>query len=389
MRPANCIVLFFLAVAFLPNGLMAQEVPVFVSGSEGYRSFRIPAIIRLPGNDLLAFCEGRKNNAADFGDIDIVMKRSADKGKSWSPLQVIADLASLQAGNPAPVLDLLDPAYPEGRIFLFYNTGNDHESNIVKGIGIRECRYITSGDGGKSWSAPVNITVQVHRPKQPAVDPAYNFKDDWRAYANTPGHALQITEGRFRGRIYIASNHSSGEPQKGGLHYFAHGYFSDDHGKTFRLSETVNWPGSNESTAAELSNGMLLMNSRNQGGTPKARIISLSHDGGATWDTTFADPRLPDPVCEGSLINIGKRKGRQVLAFCNPADTANRDNLTLRISFDEGRNWQKSVLISRKTAAGNGDHAAYSDLVITGKRKIGVLYEKNNYREIFFSVVKW
>lgn len=372
----------FITLVFLQVFLFAREVPVFISGTEGYSSFRIPAIIRLPGNELLAFCEGRTSNAADFGNIDIVMKRSKDKGKSWSALTVIVDHGTLQAGNPAPVVDLLDPAYPAGRIFLFYNTGNDHESEIAKGKGIRECHYITSTDGGRSWSAPVNITAQVHHPKQPGIDPAYHFNDDWRTYANTPGHALQISEGKYKGRLYIAANHSAGEPKHDATHYFAHGYFSDDHGKTFRLSEMVDMPGSNESTAAFLSDGKLIMNSRNQTGAPKTRIVSLSKDGGATWDTAYFDQGLPDPVCQGSLLNIGNRNGRQVLAFCNPADTLKRHKLTLRISFDEGRSWQKNILISEAPAA-------YSDIVMTASRRIGILYEKNNYREIVFQEVRW
>ncbi|HVT85811.1 MAG TPA: sialidase family protein [Chitinophagaceae bacterium] len=57
-------------------------VPVFISGADGYQVFRIPAIIRLPNKDLLAFCEGRLHGGGDFGNIDIVMKRSSDNGKT-------------------------------------------------------------------------------------------------------------------------------------------------------------------------------------------------------------------------------------------------------------------------------------------------------------------
>ncbi|MBL0200455.1 MAG: hypothetical protein IPP81_09960 [Chitinophagaceae bacterium] len=38
----------------------------------------------------------------------------------------------------APVVDLTDPAYTTGRIFLFYNTGNKHESDVRNGNGLRE-----------------------------------------------------------------------------------------------------------------------------------------------------------------------------------------------------------------------------------------------------------
>ena len=136
-----------------------KVVPVFVSGTEGYRSFRIPALIALPNGELLAFCEGRVNGANDYGNIDMVMKRSTDRGQTWSPLQVVAEFGDLQLGNPAPVVDLTDLAFPQGRIFLFYNTGNNHESEIVKGHGIKSCGYKTSIDNGATWSAPVDITT--------------------------------------------------------------------------------------------------------------------------------------------------------------------------------------------------------------------------------------
>lgn len=78
------------------------KTPVFLSNTEGHKSYRIPAVIRLPDGDILAFCEGRVNGAGDFGDINIVMKRSRDNGKTWSALQTIVDADSMQAGNPAP-----------------------------------------------------------------------------------------------------------------------------------------------------------------------------------------------------------------------------------------------------------------------------------------------
>src|SRR5688500_13289482 len=128
----STVIVFFLSLTY---ALAQKPVAVFVAGDEGHRSYRIPAIIKLPNNHLLAFAEGRVHGAGDFGDINIVLKRSSDNGKTWSPLQTIVDYDSLQAGNPAPVVDLTDPDYPDGRIFLFYNTGNDHESELRKGNG--------------------------------------------------------------------------------------------------------------------------------------------------------------------------------------------------------------------------------------------------------------
>ena len=113
------LVILVVASTFLTAKAQEIKIPVFVSGSEGYKSYRIPAIISLPNGDLLAFCEGRVHGSGDFGDINIVMKRSSDSGKTWSTLQTVVDADSLQAGNPAPTVDLTDPGYPRGKYFCF------------------------------------------------------------------------------------------------------------------------------------------------------------------------------------------------------------------------------------------------------------------------------
>ena len=272
------ILLYSLSFFCILSATAQEKIPVFTSGTEGHKSYRIPAIIKIPNGDLLAFCEGRVNGSGDFGDINIVLKRSTDKGETWTALQTVVDADSLQAGNPAPVVDRTDPAYPKGRIFLFYNTGNNHEGEVRKGKGLREVWYKTSVDGGITWSATVNITTQVHKPNQPKVNAAYNFSEDWRSYANTPGHALQLAGGQYKGRIYIAANHSAGAPKSRFEDYFAHGFYTDDHGQTFRLSETIQLPGGNEATAAEISNNGLLLNARNQKGDVRARIAARSTD---------------------------------------------------------------------------------------------------------------
>ncbi len=382
------ILLIIIFTGIISKTFGQVKVPVYVSGEDGFKSYRIPAIVSLPNDDLLAFAEGRVHHSGDFGDVKIVMKRSSDKGKTWSSIQTVASFDTLQAGNPAPVVDLDDPKYPEGRVFLFYNTGNADESQIRKGNGIREVWYKTSTDNGKTWTEAINITLQVDRPYHPKINPKYNFREDWRSYANTPGHAMQFQSGKYKGRIFVAADHSSGPPREHFMDYQAHGYYTDDHGKTFHLSETVPLPGGNESTAAELSGGRLMMNSRNQRGDIRARIVSISSDGGATWDTTYFDKTLIDPVNEGSILTVGKRKGKNIIAFCNAANTQRRDDLTLRISYDDGRTWTKNILID-KSPDSKGDFTAYSDIVKISKNKIGVLYERNGYKEIVFTVVKW
>lgn len=383
--------IIYLFTVFIFHSCYAQSslTTVFRSGEDGYQSYRIPAIIHLTNGDLLAFCEGRKNGAADFGDNDIVMKRSSDNGKSWSFIEKIVEYNNLQASNSAPVVDLSDSKYPKGRIFLFYNTGNNHEYDVRMGNGLREVWYITSVDQGKNWSVPDNITSSVHRPNQAKSNANYQFAEDWRAYANTPGHALQIKNGKYKGRIIVPANHSSGNPQNDYSDYKAHAFYSDDHGKSFQLSDTVDFPGSNESTAVELKNGNIMLNSRNQKGDIKVRIVTISKDGGKTWGKSYLDHQLPDPVNEGTLLNLGTFQQNTFIAFCNAADTKDRNNLTLKISKDEGKSWYKSFLIDKNPTSETKDFTAYSDIVKINNNKIGVLYERNNYQEIVFTTVKW
>lgn len=375
---------FILFILFNLNTFaQGTEVPVYVAGEEGHESYRIPAIISMPDGKLLAFAEGRVHHSGDFGDINLVLKTSTDQGKTWSPLKTIVDYGELQAGNPAPVLDMMDPNYPQGRVFLFYNTGNNHEWDVRAGKGYREVWYITSTDAGETWSEPVNITTMAHRPNFPSANPEYNFKEDWRSYANTPGHAIQITRGKYKGRIYIPSNHSEGDPQDKFKDYRAHGYYSDDHGKTFKLSENVSLEGGNENMAVEVGRNKLMLNLRNQQGHVRARYIALSKDGGETWYNEHFDHNLPDPVCQGTIINLGGKK----LAFVNAAETHKRNNLTLRISNNGGKTWKKSIPIYNNPDI--KDATAYSDVVKLDKKTVGVFYEKDNYSKMVFVPIKW
>ena len=379
----------FLSVfaACLISAVSAQETVVFRSGEDGYASYRIPAIIKNKNGDLIAFSEGRVDHAGDYGNVDIVYKISQDQGKTWGKLNVAADYDKLQAGNVAPVIDLTDPAYPAGRIFLFYNTGNNHEGEVRKGKGLREVWYITSTDGAKTWSEPVNITSQTHRPNQPQVNPEYTFKEDWRTYANTPGHGFQFVSGPNKGRIYIAANHSAGDPIAQGKDWNAHAFYSDDHGKTFKLSQNVPYPGTNESTAAQIGENEVYMSSRNQQLNPKQRVISVSNDGGESWQSSAPDPNLPDPINQGSVLSWKKGKNF-VLAHINAADEKNRDNLTLRLSKDKGKTWYFTKLIAKAPEGYKGAYSAYSDIVLMKPKLVGILYEKDNYKDIVFLTEK-
>lgn len=382
------LVFFICAISALAQSPFSV---IYTSGQEGHKTYRIPAIIKNKQGHLLAFAEGRVNGSGDFGDINIVLKISRDQGRTWSALATLVDYRDLQAGNPTPILDTTDPRFPKGRILLFYNTGNNHENEIREGKGLREVWYITSTDGGLTWSSAVNITSQVHRPNQPSRNTAYKFKEDWRHYANGPGHGMQFTQGPHAGRMLIAANHSEGPRGERGSDYRAHTFYTDDHGDTFHLGASIAIPGSNESSAAEISGGKLLMNIRNQRGDIRQRIIGLSEDGSASWKETYFDPQLPDPICQGSILTIAQKKQAFTLAFSNAADTKNRDNLTIRISQDDGRTWPISIPVDNGASAGESpkDFTAYSDLVLLDSKNIGIVYERKDYSQIVFKKIKW
>lgn len=353
----------------LPIFLAAQPTAiVFQAGESNYKCFRIPAIVQSPEGVLLAFAEGRVKDCGDYGDVDIVLKTSSDGGKSWGPLTVVASYDTLQCGNPAPVFDLLDPSFPKGRLFLFYNTGNASEWEIRKGVGQRQAFYTASSDGGLTWSPPVNISAEVHCPKPHLAD--------WRTVANTPGHALQLENGR----IFVAANHSANGELPAFRDYRAHAFFTDDHGKTFRLSPDVDYPGSNEAIAARVGSGVL-MSVRNQSGDAKYRLLVRSNDGGETWDSVRIATDLPDPVCQGSILNFIQKNGEKALLHSNLASQTERCCLVLKISRDAGQTWETV----REIYAGS---AAYSDLVALKAGTVGILFECDDYTKIFFGKVE-
>lgn len=380
-RLSSSYLLLLLAILPLLTSAQTDHVVVFRSGESGYHTFRIPAIIRADNGDLLAFCEGRKNGSGDFGNIDIVMRRSADGGKQWGELQVVAEFNDLQAGNPAPIIDLLNPDHP-GRVWLFYNTGNCTEQQMRERMGLKETWYRVSDDHGINWLPPVNITTQVHKHSGNSSLPG-----DWRSYANTPGHALQIMNGPFKGRLVVAANHSSGPPQGRFRDYRAHAFFSDDFGRSFQLSPDVEYPGSNESMAAELGNGGILLNSRNQSGDQKFRLISRSRDAGRSWDTTYLEKNLIDPVNQGSVLTLGYAGKNAIIAHSHAQDSTRRNNLMLHISRDDGRSWKPYLVIDQAPEGASKDYTAYSDLVVFQTNRLGVLYERNGYREIVWKTI--
>jgi sialidase-1 len=346
-----------LLCASLPAATFFQT-EVFQAGQGGYHTYRIPAIIATPKGTLLAFCEGRKNSQSDAGDIDTVLRRSHDNGKTWGPVQKIADMGEDTIGNPTPVVER-----KTGVIWLLLtrNPGKATEADIVAGkkAGDRTVWITHSQDDGATWTEPAEITSQVKKP-------------EWTWYATGPGNGIQLRSGR----LLIPCDHNRMGP--GGNLRFSHVIYSDDRGQTWKIGGIAE-EKTNESAVAELSTGELVLNMRSYHGKNR-RAIQRSHDGGLTWGALELDEALIEPTCEGSLISAGGKR----LVFSNPAATTRR-NLTVRQSQDGGRTWIKSKVIHEGPAA-------YSSLVMLKNKTIGLLYEHGKsraYEQITFANFTW
>jgi sialidase-1 len=332
-----------------------DKMVLFEQDKYGYNNCRIPSLIVTKKGTVLAFCEGREDR--DTGDIDLLVRRSEDSGKTWGERLVVWSDGRNTCGNPCPVVD-----QDTGRIWLLatWNFGADHGPDIVRGESkdVRKPHVCYSDDDGKTWSTPVNISETAR-------------KDDWRWYATGPGNGIQILNGRYKGRLVIPANHSYTETRddvfrmSGKYGYGAHVIYSDDHGKSWKLSESIT-PGCNESTVVELSDSRLMMNMRSYNGK-KCRAISFSSDGGATWSPIEHHQTLIEPVCQASLISHN-RDDKNLLIFSNPATQTDRFNLTVRVSKDDGKTWP----IARQVHAGP---AGYSSIAVLPDGNLGCFYE--------------
>lgn len=350
--------------ASAPAGL-EQQVLFKAAEEKGYSCFRIPAIVKTQRGTLLAFAEGRVDNCGDAGDIDLVVKRSTDGGRTWGPLQVVNEGGGDTHGNPAPVVDRRT-----GRILLAetYNKGRTDAQNCdVPCDRTPHLQY--SDDDGRTWSKPKDLTTTL-RP------PSWN---SW--YATGPVHGIQLTRGRHAGRLVFAVNAESYEGGRISANHAAL-MLSDDGGTTWRVGAVKTYPTAadgtfrqkpSEMTVAERSDGSIYVNGREQDGTDLGhRTAAVSRDGGASYTEPFrALPDLYSPMVQASVLPLPAAGGRGRMLFAAPADPDRRRTMTIRSSYDEGRTWEGVDRGARITT----DWSGYSDMVNISAEETGLLYE--------------
>ncbi|MBT3383466.1 MAG: exo-alpha-sialidase [Prolixibacteraceae bacterium] len=367
MKNYNRKVLFvFLALVFVTiyanaqdNIQVSEPQVIYKSGDDGIAEFRIPSMITTKKGTVLAVCDGRVDRAGDVpNNIDLVLRRLKKGSNEWSPLTRIVNFAGKHgAADPSLVQD-----HSTGRIFLFYGFCPGR-NNITEGAN-RERRhlmlqYVYSDDEGENWSNPIHIDYAIR-------------EDGWQSIWSSPGRGIQLKNGRL---VIPCTVNKLTKVMSTIL------VFSDDHGETWDQIEVAE--NINEATLAELANGDLMINARNQLEDRKCRAITSSKDGGKTWCQPVVDRNLPDPNCQGSFIRnvfkVGKEK-KDLLILSNNATNDGRKNMTIKLSDDNGQTWNYEKLIHEGPSA-------YSCLTIMPNGNIGLLYEsgeKSPYETVTF-----
>jgi len=296
-----------------------QFAPVFTPGDQPGQAYRIPAMVVLPGDNVLAFAESRQEAMSDLLNIDIVERRSADGGSTWTPIQVVEDMGTQTVHSPTVVYDDSTKT-----VWLAFCT--DYE----------QLHITSSTDSGVTWAPARDLSSELALPAGTYCH-------------NGPGVGVQLGDGR----LVIPTN--QGEPRA---------LFSDDHGATWALGGTI--AGGEEPQMWVKEDGTLCANLRNAPGS--GRLITSSADRGASWPAPHEDPNLPDAGTQAAVMRLPALGDQPAaLLFANPGSSY-RANMTLRMSEDDGQTWPVSRLLYDGAAG-------YSQIGVLSDGTILVLFE--------------
>ncbi|MBT2232345.1 exo-alpha-sialidase [Nonomuraea sp. NEAU-A123] len=332
------------------------ESTLWDSAVDPLASYHVHALAVLPDDTILACTEGR-HLVCDAGPHDLLIRRSTDKGQTWSPSEAVALSVDGQSwSNPTFVVDRVT-----SEVFLLYglcvqlpeNTSCSADSSTM---------YVTSSkDGGATWSERRSLAGLFD-----------HFPYNWAMHGPGPGHGIQLDSGRL---ILTVSHRTiiSGVPTTE-RHYGASTLYSDDHGSTWQAGGEVpmaaGYPTVGEARLVQREDGTVVMNSRPGSGNDWPRDIAVSVDGGLTWSPPTMDfsPGLFNGVDTSLLRYTGGPRSRDVnrMLFSRP-DAPMRWNMTVAVSYDEGYSFR----YARSVNPGRG---YYSDLARLSDGTIVLLY---------------
>jgi sialidase-1 len=364
---------------------------------DGVHTYRIPGLSTAKDGTLLAIYDARRESARDLqGDIDIVVNRSTDKGRTWLPMQVVIDMGAW-GGLPQKFNGVSDANIlvdkKTGNIFiaglwmhgLLDSTGKwiegltdtstvwNHQwkaKGSQPGFDVKQSSQfmiVKSTDNGKTWSQPVNLTKQLKQ-------------EDWWLLAPAPGAGITLQDGTL---VFP----TEGRDKKGSA--FSCITYSKDGGATWHTTkQAINDEVTTENMAVELSDGSIMLNMRcnknaKDTGSTNGRVVAVTKDLGLSWTKhPTSHGALPEPVCMASIIRhdyVVKGKKRSVLLFSNPDSKTLRNHMTIKVSYDDGRTWvdKKKILLDE------GKSRGYSCLTSIDKDTIGILYESSQSDMVF------
>ena len=325
---------------------------LFSGGDAGSRNYRIPAIVTAIDGSLVTATDKRWKNPFDLpGHIDVVIRRSTDKGQTWSqPLTIAGEDTDTGFGDAALVVNQRN-----GEIICMFAADRGFFSSTAS-VPIR--MYLSkSTDHGVSWSPPRDVTSQIY-----GAESANPLTVSWQGAFWTSGNATQLRSGRLLAVLPVRETHNRTISN--------YVIYSDDDAQNWNVSSNRASENGNEAKLVELENGYLLMSIRNAG----TRLFNISKDGGITWGSPYPQTAILDPSCNGDLIRYtsvsdGYPKNR--LLHSIPFSTS-RTNVSVLLSYDEGVTWpvRKTIYPGR---------SAYSSLTILNDGTIGIYYEMGEY----------
>lgn len=329
-------------------------IPLFVPGDTGSRNFRIPAMIKTSKGTLIALADRRKFNQTDIPeDIDLILRRSEDNGRTWSEPEII--LRGQGRGAGYGDICVAETRHGEKIIITFIGGPGLWGSTAEK----PQPQYVMeSTDDGRTWSEPRTMQPQIYGAKCP--DPE---RQHYSASFIAAGHGATTCYGRV---MFVAA---MWDPTRRAFDNRL--VYTDDLGESWQVSEPA-YDRGDEAKVIVMPDRSLLMSIRNP--RREQRIFSVSTDGGETWEQTHKYDGLKDPACNGAIFLTPPSDGRRLMHTL--PDGPGRKNGTL-YTWSETEGWDDGILLTP-------GWCAYTEARMIDDNTIGYIAEEDEEMSLVF-----